>query len=128
LDISSRGENRGSVEWDASMPTELRHIVFTPNEVLRSITQYRHRRREPLPSGTISNLKIEEKPDVHVVIYITGDTRKTVEEVVFQGAELAAALVMYCIERKIPLPAARAKKTLRVFDKQLGLEVAIGDN
>ncbi len=107
------------------MPTELRHIVFTPNEVLRSITQYRHRRREPLPAGTISNLKIEEKPDVHVVLSITGDTSKTPEELVFQGAELAAALVMFCIERKIPLPAARAKKTLRVFDKQLGLEVAI---
>jgi hypothetical protein len=110
------------------MPTELRHIVFTTNEVLRSVTQYRHRRREPLPQGTISNLKIEDRPDVHVVIYITSDDRKTSQEVVFQGAELAAALVMYCIERKIPLPAARAKKTLRVFDKQLGLEVAIGDN
>ena len=108
------------------MPTEMRHIVFTPNEVLRSITQYRHRRREPLPAGTISNLKIEERPDVHVVLYITGDAQgKKAEEVVFQGAELAAALVMFCIERKIPLPAARAKKTLRVFDKQLGLEVAI---
>jgi hypothetical protein len=107
------------------MPTELRHIVFTPNEVLRSITQYRHRRREPLPSGTITNLKIEEKPDVHVVLFITGDGSKTADEHVFQGAELAAALVMFCIERKIPLPAARAKKTLRVFDKQLGLEVAI---
>jgi hypothetical protein len=107
------------------MPTELRHIVFTPNEVLRSVTQYRHRRREPLPAGTISNLRIEERPDVHVVLSITGDSNKSVEEVVFQGAELAAALVMFCIERKIPLPAARAKKTLRVFDKQLGLEVAI---
>ncbi|MBV8166589.1 MAG: hypothetical protein JO021_07335 [Alphaproteobacteria bacterium] len=109
------------------MPTEMRHIVFTPNEVLRSITQYKHRRREPLPSGTISNLKIEERPDVHVVLFITDDAKRNTEEVVFQGAELAAALVMYCIERKIPLPAARAKKTLRVFDKQLGLEVAIGD-
>jgi hypothetical protein len=101
--------------------------MFTPNEVLRSVTQYRHRRREPLPAGTISNLKIEDRPDVHVVVYITSDDRRTSQEVVFQGAELAAALVMYCIERKIPLPAARAKKTLRVFDKQLGLEVAIGD-
>jgi hypothetical protein len=119
---------RGSAEWKASMPTELRHIVFTPNEVLRSVTQYRHRRREPMPSGTVSNLKIEDRPDVHVVVYITSDDRKSSQEVVFQGAELAAALVMYCIERKIPLPAARAKKTLRVFDKQLGLEVAIGDN
>src|SRR5258706_7437050 len=109
------------------MPTEMRHIVFTPNEVLRSITQYKHRRREPLPSGTISNLKIEEKPDVHVVLFITDDNKRNTEELTFQGAELAAALVMYCIERKIPLPAARAKKTLRVFDKQLGLEVAIGD-
>src|SRR5258706_8479404 len=107
------------------MPTEMRHIVFTPNEVWRSITQYRHRRREPLPAGTISNLRIEEKPDVHVVLYITADTSKTPEEIVFQGAELAAALVMFCIERKIPLPAARAKKTLRVFDRQLRLEGAI---
>ena len=107
------------------MPMEMRHIVFTSNEVLRSITQYRHRRREPLPAGTISNLRIVEKPDVHVVLSITGDTSKTADELVFQGAELAAALVMFCIERKIPLPAARAKKTLRVFDKQLGLEVAI---
>jgi hypothetical protein len=110
------------------MPTELRHIVFTPNEVLRSVTQYRHRRREPMPAGTVSNLKIEDRPDVHVIVYITSDDRKSSQEVVFQGAELAAALVMYCIERKIPLPAARAKKTLRVFDKQLGLEVSIGEN
>ncbi len=92
------------------MPTELRHIVFTPNEVLRSITQYKHRRREPLPSGTVSNLKIEERPHVHVGLFITDDAKRNT-----------------CIERKIPLPAARAKKTLRVFDKQLGLEVAIGD-
>lgn len=107
------------------MPTEMRHIAFTPNEVLRAITQYKHRRREPLPKGTISSLKIEELPDVHVVMSIIGDTHRTPEEVVFQGAELAAALVMYCIERKIPLPATKAKKTLRIFDKLLGLEVSI---
>jgi hypothetical protein len=108
------------------MPTEMRHILFTPNEVLRSITQYRARRREPLPRGTISGLKIEQRPNIHVVLSITGDAQKTAEQVVFQGAELAAALVMFCIERKIPLPATGATKTLRVFDEQLGLEVAIG--
>lgn len=110
------------------MPTEMRHIVFTPNEVLRSITQYKVRRREPLPRGTVSNLDIEERPDIHVVLSITGDGATIPQKITFKGAELAAALVMFCIERKIPLPANGAKKTLRVFDNQLGLEVAIGNN
>ncbi len=110
------------------MPTEMRHIVFTPNEVLRSITQYRVRRREPLPRGTVSGLKIEERPSIRVVVSIKGDSSTHAQQVEFQGAELAAALVMYCIDSKIPLPATGAKKTLRVFDEQLGLEVEIGSH
>jgi hypothetical protein len=108
------------------MPTEMRYIVFTPNEILRSITQYSQRRREPLPRGTVTNLKIEEQPEIRVVLSITGDTKTVADTVIFQGAELAAALVMYCIEHKIPLPATGARKTLRMIDHQLGLEVSMG--
>jgi hypothetical protein len=108
------------------MPTEMRYIVFTPNEVLRSITQYSQRRREPLPRGTIMGLKIEERPDIHVILSVKGDTKTVADEVKFQGPELAAALVMFCIERKIPLPASGARKTLRMIDGQLGLEVSMG--
>jgi len=42
------------------------------------------------------------------------------------GAKLAAALILFCITRKVPLPA-NAQKALSVVNNHLALRVTLGE-
>lgn len=106
------------------MPTEIRNIIFSTNEVLFAVKDFRQRKKDPLPSGSILDCKMIEKPDVHVEIEMACDPDDHKRNFTFGSEELAAALILFCINRKIPLPAA-AIKILQLFDGELGLVVTI---
>jgi hypothetical protein len=44
-------------------------------------------------------------------------------ELVFEGEDLAAALIMFCIDRKIPMPATGVSKTIRLVDDCIVLQI-----
>ena len=112
------------------MPSELRHILFRPSEVVQAIREYQVRMQQPLPHGYVVDcgpetdessgalrfrMKIacdEDKP--------SSEPRTVRKELVIQGPTLAAALILFCRDRKIPLPAS-ADKSLQRFGEQIGL-------
>lgn len=106
------------------MPTEIRNIIFTTNEVLFAVKDFRQRKKDPLPSGSVLDCVILEKPNIHAMIDMACDPDGHKLTLTFESEELAAALILFCINRKIPLPAD-AIKILQLFDGELGLVVTI---
>ncbi len=106
------------------MPTEIRNIIFSTNEVLFAVKDFRQRKKDPLPSGSILDCKMIEKPEVHARIEMACDPDGAKRTITFESEELAAALILFCINRRIPLPA-NAIKILQLFDGELGLVVTM---
>lgn len=92
---------------------ELRAISFTDRELTSALVQFAGRLRRHLPSGTLQETRVLLGPPVRVVLPIQDDYG-VVREVAFEEAEVAAALVQFCMDRKVKLPA-RGEKVLKII-------------
>ncbi len=118
------------------MPSEVRHVLFQPPEVVQAVKAYHRRLGTPLPAGAIQRCGPEaEGTDgaVRFRITIVPDSaerthptpvEKTLREITIEGSALAAALILHCSDLRIPLPASAAK-SLRCFGEQVCLVVAV---
>jgi hypothetical protein len=105
------------------MPSEIRHLIFTPEEVTTALRNYCNRAGRPFPSN-ITNYAIEggpARPSV-MISAIGSDGRDT--GVSFGGEQLVAPLLLFCNLKKIPLPA-RGTKELTILNQQLTLDVKL---
>lgn len=92
------------------MPTEMREIAFRETEFFTAVRDYRLRRGEPLPMGSVLGIDFgEEETDVTARIRIGKDDGADVTAVDLPTESIAAALIFFCINHKIPLPAHAAK-------------------
>ena len=107
------------------MATEIRTIILSQDEVLRAVTAFRKRKSQPLPPGAVFKFSLHRNPKIRLALAIAVDGAERLESVDFSGEELGAALVMFCIGNKIPLPARKASKRLRVFGDSLALVVSL---
>lgn len=105
------------------MPGEVRYIIFNEAEVLSALTEYRRRRSDPLPSSDDVELIIRDKPRILVTLAVVPEGKQTPLEFVFEGEELAAALIMFCIGRSIPLPATGVSKTIQLVGDSIALQI-----
>jgi hypothetical protein len=103
------------------MATEIRQIVFKQTEVCAAINDYRRRRNEPLPVGTIDGIAFSEGPDVTATLTIKNNAGDNIAVTLSREA-VAAALILFCINRKIPLPAKGQKKLQKIGDS-VGLTI-----
>jgi hypothetical protein len=90
----------------------MRQIAFRDAEIFSAIKDYRSRRGEPLPVGSVVGIDVEDAPDVTATIRIAQDGGRAVIRVELSAESIAAALILFCIKRKIPLPA-HADKSIR---------------
>ena len=105
------------------MPGEIRLIIFDRIEVLSALTEYRRRRSKPLPSSADIEVNIRDKPRIMVTLAIVPEGKQMPLEFAFEGEELAAALIMYCIGRKIPLPATGVSKSIQLVEDSIALQI-----
>lgn len=103
------------------MPIEVRYVMFTQTEVVKAILEFKKRRGEAMPQGSIVKFGMEGTSEPSFIIEIKGDDG-IVQTVSVDNKPLTAALVMFCINTKIPLPA-KASKTLKVNGQKLALVV-----
>ncbi|MCH8092450.1 MAG: hypothetical protein IIC57_08910 [Proteobacteria bacterium] len=68
-------------------------------------------------------MTIRDKPKTVVTLAIVPEGKQMPLEFVFEGEELAAALIMYCIGRSIPLPATGVSKTIRLVGDNIVLQI-----
>ncbi len=97
------------------MPTEMRQIAFHHQEVARALLDYDKRRDNKFPAGTIRNIEIEEDPDIHATI-IFDVLKGGSTEVKVSPEVLAASLILFCINSKIPMPADATKRLQKIGD------------
>ena len=98
------------------MPTELREIAFRESEFFNAVRDYRLRRGEPLPVGSVLGIDLNEDPSLSAIIRIGDDDGASIETIALQAESIAAALILLCINRKIPLPAHADKSVLKAGD------------
>ena len=74
------------------MATEIRQIVFKQTEVCAAINDYRRRRGEPLPIGTIDGITFSEGPEVTATLTIKNNAGDKIAVTLSREA-VAAALI-----------------------------------
>lgn len=104
------------------MPREMRQIMFRAPEIMTAVTEYHRRRSIALPKGTAVGCKVVDEDGLSVTLAIMSDDGNTLELSV-NAEMLAASLILYCINRKIPLPAEADKRLQKVGDDGVALIV-----
>jgi hypothetical protein len=92
--------------------------------VVNAVSHYLRQVRRPLPHGQVVEYEAERSPPgLHLVIRPDGEERN--HAVRLSSEALAAAMVLYCRYRKVPLPA-KAAKILTVSGDRFVLMVGVG--
>lgn len=104
---------------------EFRCIVFSDQEAISAIIERRQKQREQLPVGTIQGLTFKAEAGMGFTLQTIDDYgKKTPVEIAVP--EMAAALVSYCLGRRIPMPAG-AKKAIEIMGSDITLVMTIAD-
>ena len=107
------------------MPTEMREIAFRETEFFSAVRDYRMRRGEPLPMGSVLGIDFDEdESDIKARIRIGRDDGRDVMSIDLPTESIAAALIFFCINHKIPLPA-HAAKSVKKLDGNIVLVINI---
>jgi hypothetical protein len=103
------------------VPAEIRHIVFSPAEIAAGIREYRRRMGHPLPPGLLRDILLRDGggAGVRAALDIVPEHGCAAECWEIGTAELTAAMVLYCGDHKIPLPAAGTKGLQKFADSLL---------
>ncbi|MEI8393362.1 MAG: hypothetical protein WCF85_01405 [Rhodospirillaceae bacterium] len=107
---------------------ELRCLVFTEQEVAAAVVERRRRLREPMPDGTIQRLsyRSDEAGAVIVTLHVLKDNGQD-SELFIPTSETTAALVNFCMSRKIPMPVD-SDKYLQVVKDGLTMMITMRFN
>ena len=108
------------------MPSELRQIIFSNDEAVTAIQQLYQRSNRSFPAGHIARVTVSAASGCQVDCDVVDDNNMR-DRVTVGGEKLAAALLLYCMTRKIPVPAAAAK-TLDVVNGQLALCISLPES
>lgn len=104
------------------MPQEIRHLLFASAEVVRAVVEYHKRSGTALPSGDVTEFQAYLDPSGVHARFDIGRTGWQ-QTVTVEPGRLAAALILYCKYRSIPLPADAAK-VLHVVDGSVAMELS----
>ena len=105
---------------------ELRCLAFTDQEVALAIIERRRRLREPLPEGAIQKVSYETTNGIAVNILAHTDQGSD-SSITAHDSEVSAALVNYCVNRRIPMPVD-ADKYVQVISDSLTLMITMRFN
>ncbi|WP_431854660.1 hypothetical protein [Azospirillum sp.] len=106
---------------------ELRCLVFTEQEVIKAVIERRRKLREALPAGTIRGVAHAVHDEAVTTTLRIVDDHGEDQSMTLGQAEVAAALVGYCMERGIPLPV-QSDKCLYLINGGLTLMITMNFN
>jgi hypothetical protein len=103
------------------MPTESRILGFSKTELFEALRDYCSHSGRRLPADGADRLILNQDTEVRVKL----NSLETESAINFTDSEVGAALVMFCIKKRIPI-AKRATKSLEVADGTLSLHLKMG--
>ncbi len=91
------------------MPEELRKILFSKEEVQAAVVDYCLRAKIRLPAENIEGLEVQADPEAMVVLKYADPGPGETSTVELSRDQVAAALIRYCSNIKVPLPRSAQK-------------------
>jgi hypothetical protein len=104
------------------MPTELRRIVFTNDELRQALSNQRVEGRPVIPFGQIQSANFLEESRAELLIKIYDHSSDKHHEAVLSSTVVAAALMSYCIAQRVPLPRS-ARKSIAISGDNVALDL-----
>ena len=91
------------------MPTEIRRLVFTNDELQSALSSAATKSNRTLPMGSITSAAFKRfgETEVQVEFYDTRDNQSTTAT--FDSSFVGSALIFYCVDEHIPIPRAAAR-------------------
>lgn len=106
------------------MPSENRNINFLESEVKIALMQYSARKGLNFKMENISKYTLNAKTPISIKLDVFDANANKTGAINYKYAEIAAALMGYCMNLKIPLPKA-GKKAIFAKDNNLYLNIKI---
>jgi len=106
------------------VPEEIRKILFSEEEVQAAVVDYCLRSKIRLPNKNIDELEVRADPEAMVVLKYVDIGSEEATEVELSRDQVAAALIRYCSNIKVPLPHS-AQKVLQPGDDGIYLLINI---
>jgi hypothetical protein len=104
------------------LPTELRRIVFSHDELRQALDTHLGQQRSKLPAGRVVSVRFAGEDRSEVVLGIE-DRRKGLDQLVaVTASHVAAALLRYCFNNSVPMPKD-AQKSLVIAGENIALEI-----
>lgn len=98
------------------MPYDVRQVSFTRDEVLCAILELSRTNVATLPPGKIVGLTLGSLPEVTATLAIRRNAASPAIPLTLSSVAVTAALILYCVNRGIPLPAQATKRLELVGD------------
>ncbi len=101
-------------------------MVFSEQEVMAAVVERRKKLRETLTDGPVQRISYQSDKGVSITLH--GINAQGEENaIVIQDTEVSAALVNFCMSRKIPMPVD-SDKHLQVINDGLTLMITMRFN
>jgi hypothetical protein len=106
------------------MPTELRQLIFSRDELAAAIANYNGNASQDVPAGRIMFCKVMQNSGIFVTVKIVPDGETEVQTVHLDKNTVGAALMKYCLDNKIPMPK-KASKSLQALGENIAMSLCI---
>jgi hypothetical protein len=105
------------------MAAELRHIIFSKQEVIEAVQHYMRRTGERLPIGVVSRVTVQTDDQIGILFQIIEDGTEKTHTFYVDGHKLQSALILFCKTCRIPLPH-RSDKQLQMVGTNIAMLVS----
>jgi len=109
------------------MPTEMRRIVFSNEELLNAINFFNSPNIPKLPEGVITSASVDPENKSNMILKFNSYNRDAERDIIVPVASLGAVLINYCIKSKIPM-SKKASKSLKIIGDNVSLELVFGND
>jgi hypothetical protein len=107
------------------MTKEIRNIYFSETEIKKALINFSTRNNKIFNIDNINEIKINTKDPISVILLVFNVESGKVDTLKYEHAEIAAALMAFCMTLKVPLPRD-GKKALHANDNGLFLSIKVG--
>lgn len=107
------------------MPSELRKVVFSKDEVWKAVVSHCMRAAIHMPNAPLEDVVVPSNFEPAVEMLFAGDQKGYFRKVKLGLPEVAAALIRFCREQNVPLPK-NGKKVLKPSDDGIAMLVNVG--
>lgn len=106
------------------MPTELRRLIFSREELVKAISNFREVSGNGIPAGNIVYCQIMRNSDLSVSVKFLPEGESQFQSEQLGVDIIGPALMKYCLDHKIPLPR-NSEKAIEVIGENIAMTVSI---